>query len=72
MTLSDQLRSRAWEDRQHRDLRERAARRIDELETALGKIAALNDLSGYADQIGAAYGHLAECEQIARAVLVDQ
>lgn len=35
MTLVERLNSRAWEHRQHRQLREEAARRISELEAAL-------------------------------------
>ena len=36
MTLIERLNSRAWEHRQHRQLREEAARRITDLEIALG------------------------------------
>lgn len=43
--------------------------RVDVLEAALNQIAALNDLSGYDDHAAAAYGHLAECEAIARKAL---
>ena len=34
-TLQDRLRSRAWDDRQHRQLREKAAARLDQLEPLL-------------------------------------
>lgn len=43
--------------------------RIAKLEAALEQIAALNDLGGYEDQCAAAYGHLAQCEEIARKAL---
>lgn len=38
MTFVEKLRSRAWEDRHHRELREQAASRIEELEALLREI----------------------------------
>lgn len=43
MTFVEMLRSRAWEHRQHRELREQAARRIEELETVVRAYVAACD-----------------------------